>query len=207
MTLQSPKIHIIAVAYMRFPELIVFVQSILNQTSTDWFLTVMHDGPSIEFERIMADYVKQNPGRLEFFCSANRFNDYGHSLRDIGLKNIRGEYVMLTNADNYLIPKAVEYLVSAIHETSADVIIYDMVHSHNNPGMRPLPAYSYFETSYNRGSIDIGAAIVAKKLAETAGFRDRSHDADATYFEDVLAAKNGLNLQVAKIPRVLFVHN
>ena len=50
------KIHILAVAYERFGEIKVFVQSILNQSSDDWLLTVCHDGPNDEFNRIMEEY-------------------------------------------------------------------------------------------------------------------------------------------------------
>jgi hypothetical protein len=82
-----------------------------------------------------------------------------------------------------------------------------MIHSHNRPGGRELPPYSFFETDFKRGSIDISSAIVNKTLAEKVGFRDKTHDGDATYFEDILQQKKGKALKVAKIPRVLFVHN
>lgn len=199
------KIHVIAVAYERFGELKVFIQSLINQTSTDWCLTVLHDGPNEQFDLIMESYAQIVPNKIEFFPSEIRFNDYGHSLRDLGLKKIKGDYVLLTNADNYYIPKAVEYLVLAVKETNADVVLFDMIHSHNHPGGRPLPPYSFFETTYKRGSIDIGSAIVKKKLAEKVGFRDKTHDGDATYFEMIASEK--LNLIIAKISRVLLVHN
>lgn len=198
------KIHIIAVAYQRFGELKVYVQAILNQSSKDWYLTILHDGPSDEFEQIMQEYLDISPGMIEYLSTDVRHNDYGHSLRDIGLKNIQGDYVLLTNADNY-IPKAIEYLINATIETNADIVIFDMIHSHNCPGGRPLPPYSYFETAYERRSIDVSSAIVKKNLAEQVGFRDKKFDGDATYFEDILRQK--ANIGLAKIPQVLLVHN
>jgi glycosyltransferase involved in cell wall biosynthesis len=199
------KIHIIAVAYQRFGELKVFVQAILNQSSKDWYLTILHDGPSDEFEQIMQEYLDIAPGMIEYLFTDVRHNDYGHSLRDIGLKNIQGDYVLLSNADNYFIPKAIEYLINATVETNADIVIFDMIHSHNCPGGRSLPPYSYFETAYERRSIDVSSAIVKKNLAEKVGFRDKSFDGDATYFEDILRQKT--NIGLAKIPQVLLVHN
>ena len=180
------KIHILAVAYLRLGELKVFVQSILNQSSDDWFLTICHDGPNDEFNSIMENYVASGSNNIKFFHTETRFNDYGHTLHDLMLKEIKGEYVLLTNADNYFIPKAIEYLKNCINETNADVIIYDMIHSHNRPGGRLLPPYSFFETDFNRLSIDVSAAIVNETLAGKVGFRDKTHDGDATYFEDVL---------------------
>lgn len=203
----AQKIHIIAVAYERFGELKVFVQSILNQTDKNWHLTVYHDGPNEIFCDIMSNFFAESPDQIEYIATEHRYNDYGHSLREIGLQNIKEQYVMLTNADNYLIPKAIEYLNRTIIQTNADVIMYDMVHSHNRPGNRALPPYSFFETFYERGSIDIGAAIVKRDLAEKVGFRDKTHDGDATYFEDVFAERKPSGLSVAKIPQILFVHN
>jgi len=203
----APKIHIIAVAFKRLDELKVFVQSWINQTKDNWILTVIHDGPDEEFISIMKDYKEKCPARIEWLCTEKRFNDYGHSLRDIGLKHIKGEYVLLTNADNYFIPKAIEFINEVFIGHQPEVVIFDMVHSHNKPGITDLPAYSYFETKLERFSIDISAAIVKASLAEKAGFRDKTHDGDATYFEDIIKLKFSEGLSFAKIPRVLFVHN
>ena len=82
-----------------------------------------------------------------------------------------------------------------------------MVHSHNRPGDRPLPAYSFFETSYKRASIDVSSAIVKKFLAEKVGFRDKTFSGDATYFEDIIKNQKDNKLRILKIPRILFVHN
>jgi hypothetical protein len=202
-----PKIHVIAVAYQKFGQLKVFVQSWLNQSQDNWILTVIHDGPNDEFDLIMTDYKQRMPEKILFFNTENRFNDYGHSLRDLGLKSIKGDYILLTNADNYFIPRAVEFVNEVFITHSPDVVIFDMVHSHELPGGRNLPAYSFFETSFERNSIDMSAAIVKSYLAEKAGFRDKTFAGDATYFEDVMKAKFPEHLSFVKIRRILFVHN
>jgi glycosyltransferase involved in cell wall biosynthesis len=200
-------IEIVAVAYHRFGELRVFVQSILNQSAKNWRLTVIHDGPNKEFESIMEEYRIQQPRSISYYYSANRYNDYGHSLRAIGILNASADYLLLTNADNYFVPSAVEYVSDAIETSSADVVMYDMVHSHRFPGGRLLPEYSYFDTAYARGNIDISAAVVRTSIAKSAGFRDKTHDGDATYFEDIARVVSPSTLKVAKVNRVLFVHN
>lgn len=201
------KIHIIAVAFQRIGELKVFVQSLLNQSNNSWTLTIIHDGPNSEFDSAMHYYKDLAKGQIESFSTEKRYNDYGHSLREIGLKNVKSEYVLLTNADNYFIPKTIEYLIAALNENQADVVMFDMIHSHNNPGGRKLPPYSFFKTDYARGSIDVSAAIVKRELAEKAGFRDKTHDGDASYFEDVVRVNDGECISILKIPRVLLVHN
>ena len=196
-------LDVVAVAFERHGELRVFVQSWINQTADNWRLKVIHDGPNAEFMDIMQDFADAKPGQIEFFCTPTRCNDYGHTLRQIGIDQASGDYLLLTNADNYFIPKAVEYLNYAMGE--GDVVLFDMVHSHNRPGGRDLPPYSYFETSYQRGSIDVSSAIVRTEMAKKVGFRDRTHDGDASYFEDILLAHEGLF--PLKLPQILFVHN
>ena len=206
------KVHVIAVAYKRYGELRVFVQSWLNQSDRNWILTVIHDGHDDEFVQIMKYFAALEPDKIDYQCTDIRFNDYGHSLREIGLYSARGDYVLLTNADNYYIPKALEFINAALLEhksSNVDVVMFDMVHSHANAGRRKLPAYSFFVVSYKRESIDMGAAIVATDLAKKAGFSDKSFAADATYFESVARKKNagGEKLYIIKIPSVLLVHN
>ena len=206
------KVHVIAVAYKRYGELRVFVQSWLNQSHRNWILTVIHDGHDDEFVQIMKYFAALEPDKIDYQCTDIRFNDYGHSLREIGLHSARGDYVLLTNADNYYIPKALEFINAALLEhksSNVDVVMFDMVHSHTNPGRRKFPAYSFFEVSYQRGTIDMGAAIVATDLAKKAGFSDKSFAADSTYFESVARKKNagGEKLYIIKIPSVLLVHN
>jgi hypothetical protein len=205
--MKKSKIHIIAVAYKRIGELKVFVQSVLNQTSNHWELTIIHDGPCKEFQHAMEAFQNEAGDKIEYFTTDLRYNDYGHSLREIGLKNIKCDYVLLTNADNYLIPKAIEYLTSALEKNPADVVIFDMVHRHDRPGGRPLPPYSFFQTRFQRYSIDMGAAIVKRHLAEKAGFRDKSFAGDATYFEDVVRAAGEKTISIHKVSSILFVHN
>lgn len=202
----TPLIEVICVAYKRYGPLKVLVQSFLNQTAPNWKLTVIHDGADAEFSRIMAAFAAEAPDKIAYRATEERYNDYGHTLRDMGLKGAQSDYVLITNDDNYYIPKFIEIVSEAIQKSGADAVHFDMIHSHNKPGGRPQPSYCLFETEYKRQAIDMGAAVVRTELAKAAGFRDKTHDGDATYFEDVAKAK-GKGFKTFKVPRVLFVHN
>ncbi|HUN92751.1 MAG TPA: glycosyltransferase [Burkholderiaceae bacterium] len=202
----NPLIDIVVVAYRRYGPLKVLLQCLLNQTTDNWRALVYHDGPDAEFETIARGFEDEAPGRIHHAATPSRHNDYGHSLREMGLKAVQAPYVLITNDDNYYVPKALEFVAEAIAAERPDVVLFDMVHSHQNPGLRKAPSYSYFPTEYSRNNIDIGCAVVRTDLARRAGFRDKGFAGDATYFEDIARAKGG-PLRVAKIPRVLFVHN
>lgn len=204
-TQATPVIEIICVTYKQYGSLSILVQSFLNQTVPNWRLHVIHDGPDEAFVAQMQTYCAEDD-RIKFSWTAERSNDWGHSLRDEGLRSSTGDYILITNGDNYYVPKFLEFIMIEVSNSNPDVVIYDMIHSHDRPGGRDLPAYSFFETEFSRCNIDMGAAVVKGELARLAGFSDRTHDADATYFEAILAVTQKV-LKVAKIHRVLFIHN
>ncbi len=89
MNSKKPIIDVVAVAFDRLNEIKVFVQSWINQTEKNWKLTIIHDGHNSDFMSLMQSYHKIDPNRITFYCTEKRFNDYGHSLREIGLKNLQ----------------------------------------------------------------------------------------------------------------------
>jgi hypothetical protein len=200
-----PVIEVICVTYRQDGPLRVLVQSFLNQTAANWKLQIIHDGPDPAFDEMMAAFAAGRENRITFWNTDKRYNDYGHSLREQGLRRITGDYILITNGDNYYVPVFVRQVTERIMAAQPDVVLFNMVHS-RGPGGRRNPRYSFFETSYRRRAIDMGSAIVRADLARAAGFRDKGFAGDATYFEDVAVAKAG-PLHIEKLEDVLFVHN
>lgn len=64
-----------------------------------------HDGPLIRPE-------VQFPRPV--ICTDRRHNDWGHSLRDLGIRQATGEYILHFNADNVLYPHALEEIAREI---------------------------------------------------------------------------------------------
>ena len=85
-----PTIEVICVTYHQEGPLKVLVQSFLNQTASNWKLKVIHDGFDADFLEMMSRYVSVGETRIEYGCTDRRFNDYGHSLRAEGLKDVVG---------------------------------------------------------------------------------------------------------------------
>jgi len=197
-------IDIICSAYQRFGECSVLVQSFLNQTFDNWSLHVLHDGPSKDFDQLASIYSDK---RLKFSSTKKRFSDYGHSLREIGLQQSKGDYVLITNADNYYVPHFLSLVGKAIASCSPDVILFDMIHSHECPGNRLQESYNLFQTSFAINSVDMGSVVVKGDLARRAGFQSKTYAADWDYFESVANLVQGREMRMVKIPKVLLVHN
>jgi len=90
------------------------VDSLLSQTFRDFEVVFLHDG------------LKQIPYEHEFDLSAfdkiktvyskTRYKDWGHSLRNYGMRIADGEYILHFNIDNVLYPKCLEQVHGALIE-------------------------------------------------------------------------------------------
>lgn len=205
----EPELTIVCVSYKRYRNIAVLVNCLLAQTLQNFRLLIIHDGYDAEMDAVLSPYKALHPEVIDYTFTAQRFNDYGHSLRDIGISAATTDYLLITNDDNYYCPLFVEYIFAPIHAASQrrpDVVYCDMIHSHNNPGIRQQPPYQLFETRPERYFIDMGCFIARTDLAKQVGFTDKHHDGDATYFEDLVKAA-GPDPVLVKVPHVLFVHN
>lgn len=82
------------------------IRSVKSQTFRDYELLCYHDGPLLDASLPMPVPVR---------CSEQRFNDFGHSLRDRGIREASGQYIVHFNADNILYPHALFEISKAIH--------------------------------------------------------------------------------------------
>jgi glycosyltransferase involved in cell wall biosynthesis len=203
--LAEAKLTIVVVTYKQPIPLECLLLSLCCQTLQNFEVLVIHDGPDPETRRVVERFAERSP-RYRFMESPTRYNDYGHSLRAMGIQAADREYLLITNGDNYYSPRFTEFVFEAIERHALDVTLWNLVHSHDRPGGLNLRSCSPFEVYPVRLMCDIGSIIVRTELAKKAGFVDRSHDADATYLEDVLALPVR-PLRVGKIEKTLMVHN
>ena len=201
-------IDVVCTSYDRVGPLRVLVQSVLNQSDVNWRLHVIHDGPSKEFSELANDaFVRRNASRVKMECSAKRFNDYGHSLREIGLSGSKGDYVLITNDDNYYVPHMLRAVNHAIARYQPDFVMFDMIHSHECPGGRLHESYQFFPTHFALNETDMGCVLVRGDLARSVGFGSKRYSADWDYFSACASSLGRKGLSLVKVPKVLFVHN
>lgn len=88
-------------------EINALLTSLKNQTFKDFEIILIHDGPHPEQDKIDLNGVR-------YFETNERLNDWGHTLRDIGISISQGQYIIHLNCDNILYENALERL----HELS-----------------------------------------------------------------------------------------
>lgn len=77
------------------------VDSLKAQTYKNFEVLLIHDGPNPDSEHIKREGIT-------YVETEDRFNDWGHSLRDIGITLSRGQYILFLNCDNVLYGNALE---------------------------------------------------------------------------------------------------
>ena len=83
------------------------IQCLMVQTFQKFEVIVLHDGPkSTPYEEEL------NQDQFNFIdkiiVTEQRFNNWGHTLRDMGIREAKGGYIVHFNADNVLFPHALE---------------------------------------------------------------------------------------------------
>ncbi len=104
----SPLFSIVVVDYQgvnSHDTLLRGLASIEAQSFRDFEVLLYHDGPLLHPDREFP---------LPVICTERRHNDWGHSLRDLGIRRATGEYVLHFNADNVLFPDALERIAEEI---------------------------------------------------------------------------------------------
>lgn len=87
------------------------IRSIIDQNIDPQEIEILlfHDGPK---DKTYSEEL--NTEELSAITATTitekRFNDWGHSLRDMGIKQAKGEYIVHLNADNILYPHSLERL-------------------------------------------------------------------------------------------------
>jgi glycosyltransferase involved in cell wall biosynthesis len=176
----------------KFP-LASLLASLLAQTNENWKATVIQDG--IDGDYCFKLIREIGDKRISVYSTPKRYNDWGHSLREIGKQNSKADYVIMTGDDNYYMPTLVQELKNATINQPG-MVYWDMVHSHYN--------YQYFKCTPAYNQIDMGAFATRTDLAKQIKL-NTSYAADGEFVRD-FNAKFPFEKKV-KIEKVLFVHN
>ena len=188
----KPVLDIIAVTYGHNHELKCFVESILAQSVREWRLLVIHDGPNLGFSELMKAY-RTDP-RIREMCMADRHNDWGHSLRKVGIQRLGdSKYTLITNADDYFAPVFVKEMCCG----DEDLVYCDCSHHHWGYQARP--------SMLRRRAIDISCCVVKTEIVREVGWNSTVYHADWLFLEDVMKARPDLTTR--HVPKVLVVKN
>lgn len=143
---------------------------------TDGPMTVVETG----FRKIQLEVIKTPEPR----------GRWGHPYRQLGIDAARGEWIGLTNDDNYYVPGYVEQMLGAAQDADADLVLCKCLHAYS--GWQVVPEGQ-----------DLGAWLARRELVKSTPWEGDDFTADKRYLLRLLdKARN-----VAVVNRPLLVKN
>lgn len=179
--------------YNRSNQLKSMLSSLISQTKDNWKATVIIDNPD-DVNNVALVYSFGDK-RISYTIMHKRYNDWGHTPRELCKQISDSDYVIMTGDDNYYCPILIEELNKVIINNPG-MVYWDMVHSHYN--------YQYFKCTPSTGQIDMGAFATRTDLAKQIPLTTK-FDADGQFIEDF--KKKFPKEQKIKIDKILFIHN
>ena len=128
----NPKISVIVPVYNAEKYLRRCIDSILNQTFTDFEVLLINDGSTDSSGVICDEYAKQD-SRVRVF---HKENGGVSSARNVGIQNMKGEYSIHCDSDDWIKVNMLDVLYNQAMISRADVIICDYYSSKKDTYIR-----------------------------------------------------------------------
>lgn len=122
MAVQNPKISVIVPIYNSEKYLNKCIDSVLNQTFTDFELLLIDDG-STDRSGEICDKYEEEDCRIKVF---HKKNGGVASARQLGVDNMAGEYSIQFDSDDWVEPDMLERMYSKALAERSDIVVCDI---------------------------------------------------------------------------------
>ena len=164
----------------------LFLLSMQRQRHQNWEVVAVTDGPNDAAARLVAEV---DDARVRLIETEKPLGRWGHPYRQRGLDACRGEFIGMSNDDNYYVPGYVEQMLHALDD--ADLALCEVLHS-------------YFAWAAKPAGEDLGCWIARASLVRQIPWTGQDFTSDRDYIRSLREAAKD---RVAFIRRPLFVHN
>lgn len=201
------KLNISCVTYKHNLLLDQYIISFLNQTrNKDVKLTLLHDGPDKESAEIVNKYQKYcKEGQLIYIESKERTNRYGHDMRQSNLHSTVEEFWKTDNADNYMVPRALELMLGEIENKGLDYISCNVLHNYENVNGDGGPPYGILVSYNHLNRVNACNWITRASLAKATDWTDYSTGGDGIFIQKLVSWNP--EMKIGKLQSSLWVHN
>ncbi|MEH6535819.1 MAG: glycosyltransferase family 2 protein [Psychroserpens sp.] len=136
-----PLVSIIIPTYNRDGVVQKAIESIITQSYSNWECIVIDDGSDDQTDISLDAYCKKDK-RILFF-NRNRLPKGAPTCRNIGLKHVKGDYVIFLDSDDYLLPFCLEQRVKNINKYHEfDFLVFPMgIKKNNTIWKQEIPQY------------------------------------------------------------------
>lgn len=206
----KPLVSIIVPVYNAERYLSEAIESVLNQTYTNFELILINDRSTDNSQEICGKYAEKD-NRIVLL--ANNTENHGPGpTRNIGLDNATGEFIYFMDADDWIDKSLLQCAVGRMSETNADIVQFGVVYERD--GIKDPMVYCYsgkalltreeikndFSNFFNDNRMSLWLKFFRKKTIEGIRFDSIINGEDTAYVLDALC-----NAQtIAYIPKNMY---
>lgn len=151
--MSKPLISIVMPTYNRAHTIQNSINSILDQTYTNWELLIIDDGSIDNTKEIIQPFLKDK--RIQYDYQENQ----GECIaRNEGMKKSKGEYIAFLDSDDKFLPKKLEIQLNEMIKNNALFSLTDKIICKNNKKIKPQKEYKITSRFASREEI-IGVKI------------------------------------------------
>ena len=182
----NPEVTIVIPTYNRAHVLPETLQSVLNQSFTNWECLLIDDQSTDATFETIASYL--NDSRFKWISKTNEHKKGAAASRNIGIKNAKGKYINFLDSDDLLAPNKLAAQLNALKNASSKAIatctwgrfsksVDDAVLFQNLPEYQSFshPASFLQALAKGKGFFPIHALLFPKELIKESGFWNESY--------------------------------
>ena len=206
------KVSVIVPVYNAEKYLREAIESVLNQTYTDFELLLINDRSTDKSKEICEEYSKKDE---RIILLENDTENHGPGpTRNIGLDNATGDFIYFMDADDWIDKSLLEICIDRMSETNADIVQFGIEYEQDggkeskvyyNKGKDLLTRNDIkndFLNFWNENRLTITLHLFRKDTVKTIRFENIISGEDVSYVTDALA-----NTQIiAYIPKALYYY-
>jgi SAM-dependent methyltransferase len=102
------------------------IESVFAQTHEPWELLLVDDGSTDRSTAIAREYAGRHPGRVRYLEHEGHRNRGKGASRNLGIEHAKGEYVGFVDADDVLLPRALEEQVALLERHPRAGMVYGL---------------------------------------------------------------------------------
>ena len=107
--MKKPKVSVVIPTYNREKTLPRAVESVINQTYTNWELIIVDDASKDNTEKLVKKYLSE---KIKYF--KNPENKQKSYSRNYGIKQARGEFIAFLDSDDEWLPEKLEEQINVV---------------------------------------------------------------------------------------------
>lgn len=166
MSTKTPRVSVIMPAYNVEQYIAEAIESVLNQTFTDFELIIVNDGSTDNTPKIIEKYAKQDK-RIKLI---NQKNMGLSGARNTGLEHATADYIMFIDSDDMIKPTMCEQMYNRITKDNLDMVMCGVDLLFESEDDKGRQSGDYFNlpnkdiVPYGIQNVDSFACIVCNKI-------------------------------------------